>query len=202
MANKAGAVPSARGPVATDDNEPKGLSQEERGALFLVHLKKAREDNIALEKAMEIVRGVRKQRNRNRNECKTDGFSLKYLDEILADEVKTESEKKQDAETRTFMRRTAAIPVTGDDQLDLFSRVPSLTSKGDQSLDLDDAHWTGVGYAAGLRADDGTPPEGTPPERVQAWMVGWQAGQAKIVESMKTVSDIEARRQPAAASAE
>lgn len=196
MASKAGTVPSAKGPVGTDDNEPKGLTDDQRRDLLLVHLKKAREDNGAMEKAMEAVRAVRKMRNRNRNECKTDGFSLKNLDEILADESKAQSELKQAAELRTFMRSTACLPVTGDDQMDLFDAAKTI--KGDASLDQDDAHWAGVAFAVALRGGDYAPAaNGVPPERIQAWEGGIHAGIARIGSAMKSYQAIEERRVPA-----
>lgn len=204
MANPAGVAtaPPPPSPAPPDHNSAKppandgALTADDRASLLLHHLKTARTDNAALEKAMEVVRGVRKQRNRARNLAKTDGFSLKHLDEILADETKSTTDLVQDAELRTFMRHTAAMPVTGADQLELFQAV---TTKGDKSLEPDDAGWAGQGYAAGLRGAEGVPPQGVPPERIQAWTGGWGEGQAKLAQGLKRAGVIEKRRQEATA---
>lgn len=191
MANKAGSTDT---PGPGHNEPPAPLTAEDMEALFLKHLKTAREDNAAMEKAMEAVRAVRKRRNNNRNVCKTDGFGLKHLDQILLEEARARHENEADAKNRTFMRRVARLPVTGDDeeQLDMFTAV---TAKGDQSLDRDDAYWAGEGYTAGLRGLEADPAKyEVPPERGQVWLDARMQGQQKLAENLDRAKKIDKRR--------
>lgn len=201
MAAKAGSAPSAKGPVGYDDNEPIGLTKEQREDLLLVHLAHARQDAAALERAMEGVRAVRKLRNRRRNDARTDGFSLKILDEILEDEAKDRTLLEAEAELRTFMRSTAKVPVIGKNQQDLFSFDGPTTSKGDASLDQDDADWRGRGYAVGMRGGDAVLPEGIPSEHAQAWLAGRMDGQERLAKGMKSYKEMEKKRKAPGAAA-
>lgn len=195
MARKAGSEDDDLG-NHTHNAPPAPLTDDERADLLLVHLRTHRQIDKEMEEAMERVRGIRKRRNRHRNDIKSDGFTLKYIDEALADERKARHESEDDAANRTFIRRVAKLPVTGadDDQLDLFS---AKTKKGDLSLDGDDAHWAGRAYAVALRGDDPDPAKNdVPPERLQAWEGGIEAGMLKIASAMKSFKDIEKRREP------
>jgi len=192
MAAKAGTDST---PPMGHNSPPVPLTLEEREALFHRHKKQAKDDNAAMEKAMEVVRGIRKKRNQNRNLCRSDGFPLKHLDTILELEGRAAHENAADAEIRTMMFRASRLPVTGaeDEQLEL-AFTPQ-TTNGTDSLDADDATWGGYGYSAGLRGDDGDPKaHDVPPERLQAWMAGWQEGQAKLMANLTTAKAIEKRR--------
>ena len=193
MANKAGSEAPAPGPGHNEPPAP--LTQEQMADLLLVHLATHRRVDKELDDAMNVVRGINKRRKRLRNDIKSDGFTLKYVDEVLHDEKKSRSDTEADAANRTFIRRVARQPVTGDDQdqLDLFN---AKTTKGDVSLDGDDAHWAGVAYAAALRGGEVSPAEnGVPPERIQAWEQGLSAGYSTFDIAKKNAAEIERRRE-------
>lgn len=197
MASRAGTkAPASDREVNHQDNAPAPLTPEQREDLLLVHLAHARDDARTLEKAMEAVRAVRKLRNRRRNNCRTDGFSLKELDAILEDEAKDRLTLETEAELRTFMRMTAGVPVVGPGQLDLFD-FGGTTTKGDPNLDKDDAYYRSLGYAAGLRGEEAVAPDYVAPEFHQAFLGGRMDGQERLARGMKSYQEIEARRAPA-----
>lgn len=175
--------------LAEGANQELGLAVGDREALFLSHLATAREDDALLEKAMEAVRGVRKRRTRNRNLCSTDGFSLKVMDEILADEVRPEEDVAKDAELRTEMRAYARQPVLGPAQRDLFDAIAPREPQGEK----DEAYWNAKGFEVGFRGkQSGDPAEhGIPPgDPTQWWTAGWQNAQAHWGSKLKRAAEI------------
>lgn len=194
MARKAGSEDEELG-NHTHNDPPAPLTDQERADLLLVHLATHRRIDHELEEAMNVVRGINKRRKRHRNDVKADGFLLKYVDEVLHDEKKARHENEDDAANRTFIRRVARMPVTGgeEDQLDLFS---AKTSKGDVTLDGDDAHWAGVAMTIALRGGDvSAAANGVPPERIQAWEQGLEAGYSTFKLAQKTFTEVEKRRE-------
>lgn len=180
------------GPETTPAPEPElGLAPDDREALLVSHMAQARLDNKALEAAMEVIRGVRKVRNRHRNVCKTDGFSLKVLDEVLADEVRDRLELEDEAEMRTFMRNTARLPVIGRAQMDLFKDVNQPPPRPTGEVGDDEGYFFTEGFNAGFRGLDGkipdTVPNGPP---TQWWTDGWGAGQAQLGKRLKRAEEI------------
>lgn len=208
MANKAGAGKPPPSPPPADHNQnpsgepaaPAPLTQEDREALFTKHLVQARTDEVALEKAKEIVRGVMRKRKANRALCRQDGFPLKWLDEILEDEKLTTVDREKDAEVRTFMRITANQPVIGQRQLDLFAGTHTMSAATAEGEEKGESHWRMLGYDAGFRGLECAPqkldvPEGEPS---QWWMDAWNDGQAKLISRMKRAGEIEkANAEPA-----
>lgn len=190
--------PGAPPPGPGHNDPPAPLTPEQRADLLLVHLKRHRAIDKQMEDALEVVRGIRKQRNRHRAVMKTDGFQLKYVDEVLHDEKKARHEADADAQNRTFIRHVARQPVTGqqdEDQLDLFT---AKTSKGDVTLDNDDAYWAGRAMTVALRGGEVDAAKNeVPPERLQAWEQGLEAGYARIMAAAATAAEIEKRREPA-----
>lgn len=194
MAAKAGA-PASELPPNDHNSPPVPLTDDQRADLLLVHLRNHRGLDKELEDAMNIVRGINKRRKRLRNDVKADGFLLKYIDELLHDEKKARHETEDDAINRTFIRRVARMPITGsdDDQQDLFTVK---TSKGDVSLDGDDAHWAGVAMTVAIRGGDVSPSANdVPPDRIQAWEQGLEAGYNTFKIAQKTFTEIEKRRE-------
>ena len=180
--------PQAENGRPVDDNQPKILASEDREALFTKHLVQARADNAEVEKALEVVRGLRKKRNRNRNLCSTDGFPLKHLDEILADEGRDRVEIEQDAEKRTFMRVAANQPVIGAAQLDLFGHLATPSA---QTEEKGETHYRSLGYAAGFTGQPCDVPESVPPgEPAQWWVAGWGDGQGVLGDRLGRAKEI------------
>ncbi len=194
MAAKAGA-PASNREVTTDHNEPTPLTDEQREALYLTHVDQARRDNSAVDAAMEVLRGIRKGRTRNRTICRTDGFPLEKLDRNLKRENMDWDELVAEAKVHALMDRAQGLPTTGQEQLDLFGTA--LTAKGEPSLDKDDGYWAGIGYRAGKKGDVKTPPDYVPPEYGQAWMAGWDDGQTALAKAWEMRNEMEARRKPA-----
>ncbi len=178
--------------VLTPDHNEVGLTAEEKADLFLVHLAQARKDNDTLEQAMEVVRGVRKVRNRNRSLCHSDGFGLKHLDEILRDEGMDRDTREKDAALRTMMRRAAGMPVLGEAQLDLFAQNTNVPDAIPDTIDQTNIRLDG--YNAGLRGLEATPPEWVAPDDHQTWLEEWGRGQTRIAEAMATKKKIDERR--------
>lgn len=178
-----------------DNNPPPPLTAEDRADLLATQLQQHRAIDKTMDELAEKMRGVRKQRQRLRNEIKSDGHPLKYVDEQLRDEQKARHEQEDDAKARTFIRRVGHTPITGEpdqDQLDLFNVK---TSKGDTSLVEDDARWAGLGLAVAMRGADPDPAaNGVPPERLQAWEQGVTMGFERIGQAMARAAEINKRR--------
>lgn len=180
----------------THNEPPPPLTAEDRADLLATQLQQHRSIDKSLDELAEKMRGIRKTRQRLRNEIKTDGHPLKYIDEQLRDEQKARHEQEDDAKARTFIRRVGHLPVTGEpdqDQLDLFGVK---TSKGDVSLVEDDARWAGIALAVALRGGDPDPAaNNVPPERLQAWEQGITMGFEQIGKSMARAAEINKRRE-------
>jgi len=180
----------------THNEPPPPLTAEDRADLLATQLQQHRSIDKSLDELAEKMRGIRKTRQRLRNEIKADGHPLKYIDEQLRDEQKARHEQEDDAKARTFIRRVGHLPVTGEpdqDQLDLFGVK---TSKGDVSLVEDDARWAGIALAVALRGGDPDPAtNNVPPERLQAWEQGITMGFEQIGKSMARAAEINKRRE-------
>ena len=180
----------------THNEPPPPLTAEDRADLLATQLQQHRSIDKSLDELAEKMRGIRKTRQRLRNEIKTDGHPLKYIDEQLRDEQKARHEQEDDAKARTFIRRVGHLPVTGEpdqDQLDLFGVK---TSKGDVALVEDDARWAGIALAVALRGGDPDPAaNNVPPERLQAWEQGITMGFEQIGKSMARAAEINKRRE-------
>lgn len=187
--------PSGDNPNIHPEHNSGVLTQEDKDDLFLIHLAQARQDNAALEKAMEAVRAVRKVRTRNRNLCRTDGFPLALMDEILKDEELAYHEVQERETIRLRMRGVANQPGGSLDQLDLFNDSFAASEAAE-------ARWRGDGKLAGLRAADNSVEEmdrrGVPPEWRQAWMEEWGEGQQRLARAFATKNRIEGKPDPAA----
>jgi hypothetical protein len=196
MAAKAGS-PAPPPPSGNDDknighNSQAGpLTQEDLDDLFLVHLAQARADNETLEKAMEAVRAVRKIRTRNRNTCRTDGFPLTELDNILADELMPRSDVEEREAKRLRMRGVAGQPGGSlEPQQDLFK--DSFAKR-----EADEAYWRGHGKMIGLRgADPDITKYDVPGEFTQAWEEERREGTARLERAYLTKSRIEGTAEP------
>lgn len=186
MAAKAGTKKAA--PAGAGDNS-EAFTAEDREALFTHHLVQARKDATILEKAMEAVRGVKKARKKNREMCRMDGFALKYLDEILAEEQLSESDRVADAEMRTFMRVTANLPVIGARQLDLFSGLAPASAESGPKTEAD---YRSMGYNAGFSATGPcvVPEEVPPGDPAQWWVEGWNDAQRTLGERLSKAKKI------------
>jgi hypothetical protein len=166
------------------------LTQDDLDDLFVVHLAQARKDNDALDAAMEAVRAVRKVRTRNRTVCRTDGFPLTELDNILADELLPRHEVEDREAQRLRMRGVAGQPGGSTEQPDLFK--DSFAKR-----ERDEAYWRGQGYTAGLRGLDQDPNKyDVPQEQHQAWLEDWHAGQKRLATAWETKARIESGGAP------
>lgn len=197
MAPKAGsnnkrtprAPPPAADNPAVELGSNGGMSDGDKSALFTKHKVQAEKDNESLEKALEVVRGVRKKRNNNRNLCRTDGFPLKYLDEILEEQTRTSSENEKDAATRTLMRVASNLPVIGPQQLDLFAHLKAPEVAEDQR---DETYYRSQGYAAGFAGQPCDPEAiGVPPgDPTQWWQGGWGDGQTVLAQRLQRAEEL------------
>lgn len=187
--------PSQTAPPPSSDHNQGPLTQSDLDDLFLVHLAQARQDNDALEKAQEIVRGVRKARTRNRVLCRTDGFPLTELDVILADELLPRHEVEEREDKRLRMRGVASQPGGSLEQQDLFSDSFAKAER-------DETYWRGHGLTHGLRGLDQDPDKyEVPPERRQMWLEEWHEGQKRLAKAWETKARIEGGGSPPAAPA-
>lgn len=194
MAPRAGSKKKAPPPQAENDRvdvggnrapSPGPLTQDEMDDLFIVHLAQARADNDVVENAMNIVRGVKKTRTRNRTLARTDGFPLKQMDEILADELLSRHDVEEREAIRQRMRGIAQQPGGNMIQADLFRDSFA-------QADKDDAYWAGLGLTAGLRGLEQDPSKyEVPQERWQLWLENWHEGQKKLAKAWETKTRIE-----------
>lgn len=190
MAARAGAKrkdppPAPENPGPKHNQTPVGLTQDEMDDLFIVHLAQARADNDVVENAMNIVRGVKKTRTRNRTLARTDGFPLKQMDEILADELLSRHDVEEREAIRQRMRGIAQQPGGNMIQADLFRDSFA-------QADKDDAYWAGLGLTAGLRGLEQDPSKyEVPQERWQLWLENWHEGQKKLAKAWETKTRIE-----------
>lgn len=194
-ANENPAAPPVRepgSPEGPEHNENGGISQDDRDDLLITHLAQGRSDNAAMETAMEVVRGIRKRRTRNRNECETDGFSLKEFDNILADELKPRHVREEEAAIRTNMRRAANMPVLGARQLDMFAVQAKVAKPDNAAADLAAARQDG--FMAGLRGDPKVVPDFIAKGLSQPWLEEWDAGQARLAKAMDTKNRLDAKK--------
>lgn len=186
MAKKAGSpdAPPILNPPATH-NEPTPLTAGELDDLFLVHLATARADNDTLEKAMEVIRGIKKTRTRNRNLARTDGFPLVELDSILADELLPRHEVEDREAKRLRMRGVANQPGGSLEQGDLFNDSFAQAEK-------DEAYWRGHGLTVGLRGLEADPVKfEVPQEHHQTWMAERMEGQKRLAAAWETKKRLE-----------
>lgn len=199
MAQKAGAKPKDdtpaldpdKGPATEGHNERGGLSQAQWDDLLITHLAQGRQDNDAFEAAMEVVRGVRKRRTRNRNLVETDGYLLEEFDKILKDEQKPRAKREEEAAIRTSMRRAAGMPVLGAQQTDMFAASQIVP---DADGPADEARARADGYEQGLRGGENVWPEWVAPENRQAWNEEWYRGQERLAKAMATRAEVDQRR--------
>lgn len=176
--------------VIAPDVELGALNENDRAFLWITHLDQGRKDNAAIEEAMNVVRGIRKRRNRNRNLTSSDGFILDEMDKILADETRETAELEKDAKTRRFMRKTAGMP-TGEDQPDLFAAGADKESPNT----LPESRAYADGYKAGVGGKDCVVPDYIAPEFHQGWVESWQKGQQFLFEAWERRQEIEKARQ-------
>lgn len=169
--------------VEAGDNSG-SLTPEEREALFLSHLDGCRQQDAALEKAMDAVRAVRKVRNKVRNAASKEGFPLKKIDDILKKEGMSQKDLQAEAELFRWMDQMAGLPVGG--QAELFATTPVEIRDG-----LD---WEAEGYRAGMRAIDPVPPAECAPRHHQDWMKGYHAGQERNAWALSEKGKIVDRR--------
>lgn len=183
-------APAPANPAPPGHNVGGPLTQDDMDDLFLIHLAQARKDNDALEAAMEIVRGVRKGRARNRNLCKTDGFPLSELDIILKDELLPRHDVEEREEKRLRMRGIAKQPGGSLEQGDLFNDSFS-------QHDKDKEYWAGHGFTEGLRGSEQDPGKhGVPGEFQQDWLQSWHSGQERLAKAWATKTRIDGGAAP------
>jgi len=179
MARKAGSTDE---PAPVGHNAPP-LTKEDREALYIIHLANAREDNDKLAAAKAVFEAVKKARVLRRKALSSDGFDIHETDRILRDEERPRYEVEADEEIRHFQRTAANQPVGA--QLELTFQNDSFTQQ-----ELDEAHWRGRGYTAGLRGADNDPPEECHPEFHQVFREGWADGQEKLIKSRFAVREM------------
>lgn len=115
---------------------------------------------------------------------------VKVINEILEDQAATRKDVTAKEAMRARIRRFAAQPAgDSEEQLELVARMPA--------FEQDLYFWEAMGFAAGLRGDDRTPPDGVPGDQaiLQAFDKGWMKGQA---ENIGLLSRSLARQEPVA----
>lgn len=166
------------------------LTQDDLDDLFIVHLAQARQDNDAVEAANEVLRGVKKKRTRNRVLCRTDGFPLTELDNILADELLPQHEVAEREAQRLRMRALANQP-GGSLEPAKDNLLPGF-SDSFAKREQDEGYWRGHGFTAGQRGlEADVEKHGVPPEWHQVWLTQWHEGQKRLAKAWETKQRIE-----------
>ena len=145
---------------------------EQREADFLRNMDACRRFRAATDDAKAGMKAIRKQETVVRNTAKQAGFSLKVIDEILADEAKTRADIVGYEEQRAWARGTVGL--ANGRQADLFDTPEAKT----------EFEWGENGYNAGLRGEPAKPPAEMPPEYVQLWMGRHVAGKERLAWAM------------------
>lgn len=151
----------ARKPEPEGSNIPK---PEEREAYFLSAVRK--HDALT-----EVVANANKARSTLRKELKTMGFNMKTFDRVLGEREIDRKEIKEDRADEMRMRRWLQLP-TGE-QAALFPREAMPIPEDAAFLD---------GYRRGIAGKGARKPpeEFSQGKQAQAWLEGWDAGQAKV----------------------
>lgn len=151
----------ARKPEPEHPNFP---SPEAREAYFLSAVRK--HDSLD-----EMIANANKARSMFRKELKSMGFKMKTFDRVLGEREIDRKEIKEDLADEMRMRRWLQLP-TGE-QAALFP--------ADAMPGTEDAAFL-AGYRAGIagKGKRQPPEEFSTGKQAQAWLEGWDAGQAKI----------------------
>ena len=126
---------------------------------------------------MDELRGAR---NAARKQLKAQGVELGMLDATMKMGEWGRDEVRQHFDTQRAYARFYNLPVGS--QADLFA--------GMKPDEIDAKEWEARGQTAGLAGKDPVPPEECPAEHHQAFMVGWHAGQKKLLLAMNEGSTI------------
>lgn len=151
----------ARKPEPEGSNVPK---PEEQEAYFLSAVRK-------MDALDEVIANANKARSTFRKELKSMGFKMKTFDRVTGEREIDRKEIKEDLEAEMRMRRWLNLP-TGE-QAALFPRDAMPGTEDAAYLD---------GYRKGVagKGKRQPPEEFSTGKQAQAWMEGWDAGQAKI----------------------
>lgn len=142
-----------------------------REAALLRHVDQLRGANNAIEMAQGAVKNAKKAAKIIRNAAKTDGFTLKILDEALKREGQGNAREQQSQEEeRTFVFRTLGLPCGPVEQGELNLTPHKRNEK----------YWADDGYRAGLQGKEATPPDGMPAEHMQVWLRQRAAGVERV----------------------
>lgn len=149
------------------------LDDDEIAALqlwFSTKIREARKEADAakavLDSKREVVNGFFSQA---RGELR---LTRKEFEEVLALQDMTEAEFLNHEAKRSARMRLQGLPVGEQIELPL----------GDTADDLAQARANG--FRAGMRGEDGSPPDHVSPVCHQDWLGGWTEGQAKLAEGM------------------
>jgi hypothetical protein len=119
------------------------------------------------------------------------GYTRGQVEELLRAQDMDDDEWLEEQAKMGRLFKAGGLAVPEGHQFDLVERL------NDTADDQARAH--ALGYRAGVRGDDGTPPDTIHPACIQSWTAGWGEGQAKLAQSLARADEIEAElKQPAA----
>lgn len=135
-------------------------------SLFLRHVQAIRTQEGQIEKAKALLKTERGKMKDIRTLAKSEGIVLRELDEAL-EALETEHVDLLAREQRRRLYfQWLGLPL--EQQTKAFSRDEA-------------GHWHKQGEIAGRIGQDRSVPDGVPPDRVQDWLKGWEAGQEVLM---------------------
>lgn len=172
-------------PAEIGDNAG-GLTDEERAALVTHFSIKIRQQRRKAEEKKAAYDAERQVVNDLFASVKSElRISRKDFERLLEEQEMSEAEFRAYLGKQHNLRALAGLPV--GEQIDLFAHLAK-----DTADEQAEAHANG--YRAGLRGDDGVPPDTLSPVLHQDWLAGWGDAQAKIGAQMAMASEVLARR--------
>ena len=163
MANAGSRSDDTRRAPAFGSNEPDI-------GVFLKHVQILRAKETELEAAKLKVKAINKQKKDLRQAAKAEGLVLGELDRALKD-ADTEQVDLVAREQRYHLYMDwLGKPIGFQPSLDLAVKPED-----------EEARWFKRGDQDGRLGKDRTPPEGCPPDRIQAFLKGWEHGQDQLM---------------------
>mgnify|MGYP000877274527 CR=1 FL=1 len=169
-------------PAAGDQEKPAGGKATAPGlghnapdeGVFLRHLQAIRAHTEGpLAEAKQRLKDEKGKLKDIRQLAKADGLVLKELDEALEDAQTERVDLIAKEERRRLYRQWLGLPVGAQGELELDDRLPS--------IERERARWKSMGNVDGRLAKVRAAPEGCPPNMVQSYLEGWDAGQEALM---------------------
>lgn len=148
---------------------------------FLSWVHRIRREAEEVEKAKLALKNAKGKYKDLRSEANGAGMVLGLLDEAIKDLDTERVDLADREETRRLYREWLNLPLGTQTELDLDNRLPSAAKPG--------ARWFNMGNTAGRLGEKRDPPSGIPPENIQDFLKGYDAGQKALMQTSPLTRD-------------